>query len=146
MRLVAFRNCLNNIWGGILVDELIKNMLKYDSGKASMDILLDGNYLENVDRESFNVMIIDVLSWLRLGYQRELWKKEKRYVKQKPLDINLKYPWCKILKELTETNPRFHKYFFTTDKKFDFRETVTEEERVNAMKLVYDTWSMKIIT
>ena len=129
-----------------MVNKLIADMLKYDSGKESMDILLDGNYLENMDMESFNVMIIDVLSWLRLGYQRELWKKEKRYVKQKPLDINLKYPWCKILKELTETNPRFHKYFFTTDEKFDFRETVTEEERVNAMKLVYDTWPMKIIT
>lgn len=91
-------------------------------------------------------MIIDVLSWLRLGYQRELWKKEKKYVKQKPLDINLKYPWCKILKELTETNARFHKYFFITDKKFDFRESVTNEERVNAMKLVYDKFPKKMIT
>lgn len=111
-----------------------------------MDTLLDGYYLESVDMQSFNVMIIDVLSWLRLGYQRELWKKEKKYVKQKPLDINLKYPWCKILKELTETNARFHKYFFITDKKFDFRESVTNEERVNAMKLVYDKFPKKMIT
>ena len=129
-----------------MVNDLITDMLKYHSSEGSMDTLLDGYYLESVDMQSFNVMIIDVLSWLRLGYQRELWKKEKKYVKQKPLDINLKYPWCKILKELTETNARFHKYFFITDKKFDFRESVTNEERVNAMKLVYDKFPKKMIT
>ena len=127
------------------MDELIKDRLEY-SKTGNSRILLEVNNLKTEDIISFNAMIIDVLSWLRLGYQKELWKKEKRYVKQKPLDINLKYPWCKILKELTETNSSFHKYFFATDRKFDFRETVTDEERVNAMKLVYDTWSMKIIT
>lgn len=127
------------------MDVLIKDMLECCK-TGNRGILIETENLKTENIMSFNVMVSNVLSWLSLGYKRELWKKEKNYIKQKPLDINLNYPWCQLLKNLVETDPRFQKHFFISDKYFDFRESVTEEERVNAMKLVYDKFPKKMIT
>lgn len=132
--------CFLNKVGGIikLMNELIRDMLYY-SQTRDKDYWLKKYPIENDEYgDTLIVIIDDILFWLRLGYKRELWKKEKKYVKQKPLEINLNYPWCKILKNLTETNDRFSEYFCITDKQFDFKETVAEEERIEAMKYVYD--------
>ncbi len=125
------------------MNELIKDMLYY-SQTRDKDYWVNKYPLENDEYEDSLILIIDnILSWLRLGYKRELWKQEKRYVKQKPLDINLKYVWCKILKELTEKDSRFCEYFSITDKQFDFRHIVTEKERIVIMKLAYDNFKPK---
>ena len=91
---------------------------------------------------SFHVMVIDVLSWLKLGYKRELRKKEKSYIKHKPLDINLKYTWCQTLKDVTENDLRFSSFFCISDKAFDFKETISEQQRVQAMKFVYENFTL----
>jgi len=89
------------------MNELIRDMLYY-SQTRDKDYWLKNYSIENDEYGDTLIVIIDnILFWLRLGYKRELWKKEKKYVKQKPLEINLNYPWCKILKYLTETNDRF---------------------------------------
>lgn len=136
--------CILNKVGVIkFMKEIIKDMLYY-SQTRDINYWLKKYPLENDEYGNSLILIVDnILSWLRLGYKREMWKKEKTYVKQKPLDINLKYLWCKILKELTETNPSFSEYFCITDRQFDFRERVTAKERIVVMKLVYDEFQPK---
>ncbi|MDE5697736.1 MAG: hypothetical protein K2I96_10055 [Lachnospiraceae bacterium] len=125
------------------MNELIKDMLYY-SQTRDKDYWLKRYPIANDEYGDSLILIIDnILSWLKLGYKRELWKKEKRYVRQKPLDINLKYIWCKILKDLTETDPRFYECFSITDKQFDFSDLVTEKERIALMKLAYDNFKPK---
>lgn len=125
--------------------KLIEDMLKY-SKTRNMDNLPEGYCVENEDIDSFTVMVIDILAWLKLGYKRELRKKERKCVKHRPLHINLKYTWCRVLKDVTENGSRFSKYFFFKDKDFDFRETVPEQDRIEAMKLVYDSFKSERIT
>ena len=120
------------------MNQLIRDMLNYSQTRNLQNWLKKYPIEDDHDIDSVIVMVNRVLSWFRLGYNRELWKKEKKYVKQKPLEVNLNYPWCKILKYLTDTNDNFSEYFFITDKQFDFKETVAEEERIEAMKYVYD--------
>ena len=120
------------------MNQLIRDMLNYSQTRNLQNWLKKYPIEDDHDIDSVIVMVNRVLSWFRLGYKRELWKKEKKYVKQKPLEVNLNYPWCKILKYLTDTNDNFSEYFFITDKQFDFKETVAEEERIEAMKYVYD--------
>ena len=117
--------------------ELVKDILEYNQTR-DMGIWLSKHPWVVEDVESFGVMITDVLAWFRLGYKRELWKKDGKRVKQKPLEINLSYPWCNILKDITENDPQFLKYFYVSKNKFDFRETVAEEERIQAMEFVYN--------
>ena len=95
------------------MNELINDMLKYNQ-TGDMDIWLSKHPWVVEDIESFGVMITDVLAWFRLGYKRELWKKDGKRVKQKPLEINLSYPWCNILKDITENDPQFLKYFYVS--------------------------------
>ena len=59
------------------MNELINDMLKYNQ-TGDMDIWLSKHPWVVEDIESFGVMITDVLAWFRLGYKRELWKKEDR--------------------------------------------------------------------
>ena len=99
--------------------ELVKDILEYNLTR-DMDIWLSKHPWVVEDIESFGVMITDVLAWFRLGYKRELWKKDGKRVKQKPLEINLSYPWCNILKDITENDPQFSKYFYVSKNKFDF--------------------------
>lgn len=119
--------------------ELIQDILEYKQTR-DMDLWLSKHPCMFEDIESFGVMITDILAWFRLGYKRELWKKEGKRVKQKPLEINLNYPWCSILKDITENDSQFSKYFYVTSNKFDFKETVSEEERIRAMELVYNNY------
>lgn len=124
------------------VDELIEDMLKYLK-TGNTNSLLKGEHFEDEDTSSFHVMITEVLSWLKLGYKRELWKQERKYVKHKPLSINLSYTWCRILKQITENDQRYSRYFTITDKEFDFRETVSDQKRIEAMKIVYDKFNLQ---
>lgn len=121
--------------------ELVKDILEYNQTR-DMGIWLSKHPWVVEDIESFGVMITDVLAWFRLGYKRELWKKDGKHVKQKPLEINLSYPWCNILKDITENDPQFLKYFYVSKNKFDFRETVPEEERIQVMEFVYNNYHM----
>ena len=96
--------------------ELVKDILEYNQTR-DMGIWLSKHPWVVEDVESFGVMITDVLAWFRLGYKRELWKKDGKHVKQKPLEINLIYPWCNILKDITENDPEFLKYFYVSKNK-----------------------------
>ncbi|MBO1624206.1 hypothetical protein, partial [Bacillus arachidis] len=59
----------------------------------------------------------------------------------KPLKINMDHTWCKILKELVENDDRFSNYFTITDTAFDFKETISEEIRLESRKTAFNLYN-----
>jgi len=54
----------------------------------------DLNLTNCVDQENLNVIVIEILSWLRLQRKREQWIEQRRKAKLKPMALNMKYAWC----------------------------------------------------
>ncbi|WP_026591433.1 hypothetical protein [Bacillus sp. UNC437CL72CviS29] len=122
------------------MDNFIKDIVTYTK-TGNSNILLTNYSSEIVNTLSFNTAIIDVLSWLKLGYKREQWMKDKKYMKHKPLKINMDHTWCEILKELVENDDRFSNYFTINDTAFDFKETISEEIRLESRKTAFNLYN-----
>lgn len=126
------------------MEELINDILQYLKG-GKIDSILINSELIPENQQSFYTMIIDLLSWLKLEYKRSQWKREKKYIKQKPLELNMDYTWCKILEKIVLNDERFAEFFKIEDGKFDFRESVSEEIRGQARKMVFENYNPKMM-
>ncbi|MGX7418418.1 hypothetical protein ACWOFR_06390 [Carnobacterium gallinarum] len=126
------------------MDNLVKDMTQFLRNRKSETLL---SYKSNSqDKRSLVVAIIDILSWLKLGYKRELWMKEGKSVKQKPLKINMDYPWCQELKQLVEEDHRFSEYFTMTEKEFDFNQKISDGKRSEMRKTAFDLYNPQMRT
>ena len=94
-----------------------------------------------IDTETLTVIVIDILTWLKLEKKRELWKAQGRPGKNKPLELNMKYPWCVKLCELVEQEEAFKEYFCIENSKFDFADNVSLEERSIIRAFVYENYN-----
>jgi len=70
--------------------------------------------------------------------------KERKYVRHKPLKVNMEHTWCKILKEIVEHDCRFSKYFTMNEKEFDFKETISKEVKLEARKTAFELYNPKM--
>ncbi len=59
----------------------------------------------------------------------------------KPLEVDMKYPWCANLYKLVEKEMLFHEYFSIKDGKFDFADVVSEKDRIIAREKVYRNYN-----
>ena len=114
-----------------IIDKMVQYMEKRDNS-----ILLTTGIQMTV--EDLSVVTIEVLSWLRLEYKRKVWISEGRKAKHKPLEINFKYPWCADLKMILEKEEDFRNHFTIKDGKFDFLDSIPEEERMVAWEKAYN--------
>lgn len=116
------------------IDELLKYLQHKDKKRLiTTDIQIS-------DRE-LNVVVIKVLSWLKLEHKRSVWMAEGRKNSFKSLEIDMKYPWCVNLFKLVEKEKLFHEYFSIKDGKFDFADTVSEEDRIIAREKAYRNYN-----
>jgi|GEM_PF-1433460 len=120
--------------------ELVYDLLKYMRTRE-VNVVLRDFCLDSKQTASFVTMVIDVIAWLKLGYKRELWINEGRPTKHKALSLNMDYSWCQILKDVTDNDKRFSNYFIINEKGFDFKESISEQERIEAMKIAYDNYN-----
>ena len=51
-----------------------------------------------IEQQNLNVIVIEILSWLKLEHKRSIWVSEGKRISLKPLKINLQYSWCVDLK------------------------------------------------
>ena len=65
------------------MNQLIRDMLNYSQTRNLQNWLKKYPIEDDHDIDSVIVMVNRVLSWFRLGYKRELWKKEKKYGREK---------------------------------------------------------------
>lgn len=113
---------------------LIDKLLHYFETKDRKILITTDLQISNAD---LHVVVIKILSWLRLEHKRTLWIAEGRKTCLKPLDIDIRYPWCADLSILVDNEKLFHDTFSIKDGKFDFSDAVSEEERKMAREKAY---------
>lgn len=119
------------------------SMLQYLQDRNVKDITQ--YHIASEDKQAFNTLVIELLGWLKLEHKRDLWKKEKKYAKNKPLKLNMNYPWCQILNALVKQDENFSKYFIINDGQFEFNESVDDKEKEVARKLAFDNYNPKLM-
>lgn len=117
--------------------QLIKDIMSF---MATRDIRIITANENDHGYEDFVMIAFEILGWLKLEHKRTLWKQTRRYMKQKPLKLNFNYTWCDRLKNIVEKNERFKHLFVIDGTDFDFSEMVTEQEKEEIRKYVYDNY------
>ena len=59
----------------------------------------------------------------------------------KPLEIDMRYPWCANLYKLVENESLFQDCFFIKNSKFGFLDSVSEEDRRKAREKAYQNYN-----
>ena len=95
---------------------LIKMLIEYRK-TGNKQLLVSSEY--NIEKENLNVIVLEILSWLKLEYKRCLWMNQGRKTCLKPLQLNMQYPWSRDLCILVEKEKLFHEYFRIKDRKFE---------------------------
>lgn len=117
---------------------IIERMLEYINTREKA--LLLSNDIE-LDEKTLTVIVTNILSWIKLEKKREIWKSQGRKAKSKSLDLNMNYPWCENLCKLVEREELFNKFFCIKNSKFDFSETISEEEKDFIKDMVYENYN-----
>ena len=65
----------------------------------------------DIEQQNLNVIVIEILSWLKLEHKRGIWINEGKKTSFKPLKINSYYTWCIDLKRLVIQESIFQRYF-----------------------------------
>lgn len=82
-----------------------------------------------IDKEDLNVIVIEILAWLKLEHKRSMWILEGKKNCLKPLKINMQYSWCITLNYLVKKEKLFRDYFIIKDGNLYFSDLVTEHNR-----------------
>lgn len=115
---------------------LIEKFIQYIN---TNDISLFAN-IEYDDIKYFNIIILEILDWMKLQHKRYLWTLEGKKDYRKPLSIPLESSWGKLFIKLICNNIEFNHYFKIDDKKIDFSSNLNEDEKNTLCKLVYDNY------
>ena len=118
--------------------DIVDKMVQYMETRDNSILLTTGIQMTIAD---LSVVIIKVLSWLRLEHKRKVWISQGRKTKHKPLDIDLKYPWCANLKMILEKEEDFGNHFAIKDGKFDFSNKVSEEEKKTSREKAFQNYN-----
>ena len=102
-------------------------------------LLVNSEY--NIEKENLNVIVLEILSWLKLEHKRSLWMAQGRKRCLKPLQLNMQYSWSKDLCMLVEKEKLFHEYFRIKDGKFEFSDEVREEDKIEMRRLAYNNYN-----
>ena len=86
----------------------IERMLEYLKTRDK-ELLVPCDY--DIDEKTLTVIVTNILSWIKLEKKRELWKSQGRRAENKPMEINVKYPWCASLCKLVEVDGLFKEIF-----------------------------------
>lgn len=82
-----------------------------------------------INKEDLNVIVIEILAWLKLEHKRSMWILEGKKTCLKPLKINMQYSWCVNLGQLIKKEKIFRDYFLIKNGNLDFSDSITEHER-----------------
>lgn len=113
---------------------VIDKMLEYME-KRKKEILISAD--SQLSEYELGVIIVNILWWLKAEHKRSIRISEGEKSDYVPLMIDTKYPWCANLNMLTETEALFRDHFLIEDGKFNFLDTVSEEDRAAAREKAY---------
>ena len=92
------------------------------------------------------VVVVKILSWLKLEHKRSIWISQGKRNRFKPLEIDMRYPWCANLYKLVENESLFQDCFLIKNSKFGFLDSVSEEDRRKAREKAYQNYNLQKCT
>ncbi len=87
------------------------------------------------------MIAIEILSWLRLERKREMWIEEGRKTSQKPMELDMKYPWCNDLVKLLQKESPLSDIFCFNGKQLVFKDDISEETIHELRCLAYEKYN-----
>ena len=118
--------------------DIVDKLLTY---RENNDTKLLNTSDTDIEQQNLNVIVIEILSWLKLEYKRGIWINQWKKTSFKPLKINSHYSWCVDLKRLVIQESVFKRYFKIENDDFDFRDAITENEREVLRKKAYENYT-----
>lgn len=117
--------------------DIVAAMLKYMEVKDKR-ILVKNIQISDYE---LTVVVVKILSWLKLEHKRSIWISQGKRNRFKPLEIDMRYPWCANLYKLVENESLFQDCFFIKNSKFGFLDSVSEEDRRKARERAYQNYN-----
>ncbi len=117
--------------------DIVGAMLKYMEVKDKR-ILVKNIQISDYE---LTVVVVKILSWLKLEHKRSIWISQGKRNRFKPLEIDMRYPWCANLYKLVENESLFQDCFFIKNSKFGFLDSVSEEDRRKAREKAYQNYN-----
>ena len=118
--------------------DIVGAMLKYMEVKDKRILVKN---IQISDYELTVVVVVKILSWLKLEHKRSIWISQGKRNRFKPLEIDMRYPWCANLYKLVENESLFQDCFFIKNSKFGFLDSVSEEDRRKAREKAYQNYN-----
>jgi hypothetical protein len=116
--------------------DIVGAMLKY------MEVKDKRILVKNIQISDYELtVVVKILSWLKLEHKRSIWISQGKRNRFKPLEIDMRYPWCANLYKLVENESLFQDCFFIKNSKFGFLDSVSEEDRRKAREKAYQNYN-----
>ena len=94
-----------------------------------------------VSQENLNVIVIEILAWLKLEHKRRIWITGGKKTSLKPLKINMQFSWCADLSQLVEKEKFFQKYFQIENENLYLSDLISEKEKEALREKAYKNYS-----
>ncbi len=117
--------------------DIVAAMLKYMEVKDKR-ILVKNIQISDYE---LTVVVVKILSWLKLEHKRSIWISQGKRNRFKPLEVDMRYPWCANLYKLVENESLFQDCFLIKNSKFGFLDSVSEEDRRKARERAYQNYN-----
>lgn len=117
--------------------DIVAAMLKYMEVKDKR-ILVKNIQISDYE---LTVVVVKILSWLKLEHKRSIWISQGKRNRFKPLEVDMRYPWCANLYKLVENESLFQDCFLIKNSKFSFLGSVSEEDRRKAREKAYQNYN-----
>ena len=117
--------------------DIVAAMLKYMEVKDKR-ILVKNIQISDYE---LTVVVVKILLWLKLEHKRSIWISQGKRNRFKPLEIDMRYPWCANLYKLVENESLFQDCFLIKNSKFSFLDSVSEEDRRKAREKAYQNYN-----
>ena len=101
--------------------------------------------LVSIDPENLIVIVTELLSWLKLERKREIWREQGKKVNNKPMELNLNYPWCKDLVRILESENSLGHVFCIDNNNLIFKSDISDEYIHEARLLAYEKYNPQMI-
>jgi len=122
------------------LEKTIKAFIDYIQRNEEIERLSSPNAINDTE---LRIVIIRILAWLRLEYQRSIWISEGRKTCHKPLVLSNYYNWCNNLRYLVNTESIFYESFMIQNNEFQFNKNILEKDREEARKIVYNNYDLQ---
>ena len=117
---------------------IVEKMIEYRNTRKP-------DILGPIESDNLIVIVTELLTWLKLERKREIWIEQGRRIRHKPLELNMKYPWCKDLSDILHEDNLLAEVFCIQGKSLTFKESITPEYIHEARLMAYEKYNPEVI-